>query len=121
VKGLVKNHFLSKSILDSGWSEFIRQVKYKSEWSGVYFGQIDRFFPSSKRCNNCGWINESLMLSDRKWLCQNCERIIDRDINAAQNILQFGKLEQVPRDTRKLLKRPGRPCAVRQVVELGTA
>jgi len=94
VKGMMANHHLAKSILDSGWSEFVRQLKYKSEWSGVYFGQINRFFPSSKRCNACGWINESLTLADREWTCQNCGSKLDRDHNAALNILQLGKLQR---------------------------
>lgn len=119
IKGMIKNHCLAKSISDAAWSEFIRQIKYKSEWDGAHFGQIDRFFPSSKRHNVCGWINESLTLADREWLCQRCGQIVDRDHNAAQNILQFGKLEQVPGDARKLPKRPGRPRAIRRIAELG--
>lgn len=120
VKGMTANRCLAKSIADASWSEFIRQIKYKSEWSGVHFGQIDRFFPSSKRCNACGWINQSLALSDRGWTCQDCGKLIDRDINAAQNILQFGKLSMVRRDTSEPPKRPGRPRAVRRVTDLGS-
>ena len=90
VKGIMANHHLAKSVADAGWSEFIRQIKYKSEWNGVHFGQIDRFFPSSKRCHVCGWINQSLTLKDREWTCQGCGRIVDRDLNSAQNILLFG-------------------------------
>lgn len=91
VKGMVKNHCLAKSVSDSGWGEFVRQLRYKSEWNGVHFGQIDRFFPSSKRCNACGWINESLTLKDREWDCKGCGSIVDRDLSAAQNILLFGQ------------------------------
>ena len=110
VKGMVKNHHLAKSIQDSGWSEFIRQINYKSEWKGTYFGQADRFFPSSKRCNECGWINDSLKLSDREWTCLGCGNVVDRDLNASRNILQFGKLEQVGLDESEL-KRSGRSRA----------
>lgn len=117
VKGIMANHCLAKGVADSGWSEFLRQIKYKSEWSGTNFGQIDRFFPSSKTCFNCGWINESLSLKDREWTCQ-CGQIVNRDHNAAQNILRFGKLS-VARDTSEL-KRPGRPRAVRRVKEPGS-
>ncbi|MDO9535085.1 MAG: RNA-guided endonuclease TnpB family protein [Bacillota bacterium] len=120
VKGMIKNHCLAKSIADASWSEFIRQVKYKSEWNGVYFGQTDRFFPSSKRCFKCGWINESLTLADREWPCQGCGQVVDRDFNASQNILQFGKLSTVGQDMSKPLKRPGRPRAIRRVAELGS-
>lgn len=120
VKGIMANHCLAKSVADSGWSEFVRQIKYKSEWNGIYFGQIDRFFPSSKRHYACGWINESLSLKDREWTCQGCGQIVDRDFNAAQNILQFGQLSMVRRDTSEPPKRPGRPRAVRRVTELGS-
>lgn len=116
VKGIMANHCLAKSVADAGWSEFIRQVKYKSEWSGVYFGQIDRFFPSSKRHNGCGWINQSLTLKDREWTCQGCGEIVDRDFNAAQNILQFGKLQST--DGQSETKRSGRGGAVMPLVEL---
>ena len=107
VKGIMTNHCLAKSIHDAAWSEFVRQIKYKSEWNGVYFGQIDRFFPSSKRCNSCGWINETLSLKDREWTCQGCGLVVDRDFNAAQNILQFGQLNMVGTDCAKP-KRSGR-------------
>lgn len=120
VKGITANHHLAKSVADSGWGEFLRQVKYKSEWSGGYFEQIDRFFPSSKRCNNCGWINESLTLTDREWICQGCNQVIDRDFNSSQNILQFDKLSKVSKDIAKP-KRPGRVGAVMPLVELGSS
>ena len=118
VKGIMANHHLAKSVADSGWSEFVRQIKYKSEWNGVYFGQIDRFFPSSKRCNSCGWINESLSLKDREWICQGCSQVIDRDFNAAQNILQFGQLTMVGQELSKPSKRSGRGGAVMPLIEL---
>ena len=121
VQGIMANHHLAKSVADAGWSEFIRQIKYKSEWSGVQFKQVDRFFPSSKKCNNCGDVNGDLTLKDREWTCKNCNQVLDRDINSARNILQFGKLSinTVGRDTTKL-KRPGRLRAVRRVAELGS-
>lgn len=100
VKGIMANHHLAKSVADAGWSEFIRQIKYKSEWNGVHFGQIDRFFPSSKRCHACGWINQSLTLADREWTCQGCGHVVDRDLNAAQNILLFGT-KQIALDRRE--------------------
>jgi len=118
VKGMTANHCIAKAVSDSGWSEFLRQVKYKSEWNGVYFGQIDRFFPSSKRHNACGWINESLTLKDREWTCQGCGQVVQRDFNAAQNILQFGKLSKVGMDYAKPHKRSGRGGAVIPLVEL---
>lgn len=52
--------------------------------------KIDRFFPSSKTCNYCGCVNENLTLNDRHWECPHCHKIIDRDLNAAKNILEKG-------------------------------
>lgn len=89
VKGMMANHKLSKSIGNCGWGEFVRQITYKAEWYGREIIKVDRFFPSSKTCNHCGWINESLTLSDRQWTCV-CGKVIDRDLNASLNILQQG-------------------------------
>jgi putative transposase len=89
VKGMVKNHCLAKSISDVGWSEFVRQLKYKGEWYGCQVEQIDRFFPSSKRCFHCGYINQNLTLNDRTWTCPECKTELDRDVNAAKNILNW--------------------------------
>jgi len=121
VKGILTNHHLAKSVSDASWSEFIRQIKYKSEWNNVVFTQVDRFFPSSKRCNSCGWINESLTLADRDWTCQSCKKLVDRDFNSAQNILQFGKLSlnTVGGESAKHI-RPGRLRVVKRVAELGS-
>ena len=91
VKGMQSNHHLAKSISDSGWGEFVRQLEYKGEWYNCPLGKIDRFFPSSKRHSTCGWINEGLTLADREWTCLGCGETVDRDLNAAQNILLFGK------------------------------
>lgn len=89
IKGMVQNHHLAKSINDSGWSEFVRQLKYKGQWYGCQIEQIDRFFPSSKRCFHCGYIYDGLTLAMRQWACPECGTLIDRDLNAAQNILNW--------------------------------
>lgn len=89
IKGMVKNHNLAKSISSSDWGEFVRQLEYKGSWYGCLIEKIDRFFPSSKRCNNCGWIKTNLKLSDREWTCKECNVTHDRDVNAARNILKF--------------------------------
>lgn len=86
VAGMVKNHKLSKSILDASWSELFRQLDYKSRWRGRTFVKVDRFYPSSKTCSCCGEVNKDLTLSDRVWTCSGCGAIIDRDLNAAVNI-----------------------------------
>jgi putative transposase len=88
VKGMVRNRRLSKSISDSGWAEFVRMCKYKAETSGACVVQVDKFFPSSKTCGNCGYVHADLQLSDRKWICPQCASELDRDLNAARNILE---------------------------------
>lgn len=89
VKGMVSNHNLAKYISDAGWSEFTRQLSYKGSWYGCHIGQIDRFFPSSKRHFKCGYIYENLTLAEREWFCPECQEWVDRDENAAKNILNW--------------------------------
>jgi len=89
VKGMIRNHRLAKSISDAGWGEFSRQLEYKGMWYGCHVLKADRFFPSSKRCSDCGYIH-SISLSQRQWACPECGSIHDRDVNAALNILKFG-------------------------------
>jgi putative transposase len=75
---------------DLGWYEFTRQLTYKGKWYGCLVEKRDRFFPSSKICSVCGWVNNSLTLNDREWKCANCGVQHDRDVNAAINILNYG-------------------------------
>lgn len=91
VKGMVKNHKLAQAISDAGWGQFISFLEYKSELYGCEIRRIDRFFPSSKRCSNCGYIKEDLTLAIREWDCPECSAHHDRDINAALNILKFSE------------------------------
>jgi putative transposase len=90
VKNMVKNHKLAKAISDCGWSEFTRQLKYKTEKDGKTYLEIGRFFPSSKTCHVCLSQVDSLPLDIRSWECQNCKTKHDRDINAAINIRDEG-------------------------------
>lgn len=90
VKGMVKNHCLAKAIADVSWSELTRQLEYKAQWNERNFIKIDRWFPSSKTCNNCNFIKQDLQLKDRKWICPQCGAALDRDLNAAKNILKQG-------------------------------
>jgi len=89
VKGMIKNHKLSKHIADASWGNFVTLLQYKCDWYGKELVKIGRFYPSSKTCNCCGWINQELKLSDRKWTCK-CGETHDRDINASKNILKEG-------------------------------
>ena len=106
VKNMLKNHKLAQSISDAAWGELVRQLAYKCEWYGRELILIDRWFPSSKRCGNCGHIVDCLEkfargetplatfrkmpLSVREWDCPKCEMRHDRDINASKNILAAG-------------------------------
>ena len=91
VRNMVRNHKLSRSISDAAWGEFFRQLEYKCDWYGKKLVKIDRFFPSSKRCNHCGFVMDKLPLSVRSWDCPSCgTKGIDRDINAGKNILAAG-------------------------------
>ena len=91
VKGMMKNRNLAKAISQQKFYEFKRQMEYKCEKYGIKFIQVDRFFPSSKLCSNCGQINKNLKLSDRRYHC-DCGLHIDRDLNASINLANYGKL-----------------------------
>ena len=90
IKGMVKNHKLAKHISDASWSKFAEMLSYKAEWNNKQVIKIDRFYPSSKSCHKCGYINQSLKLKDREWTCPECKTKHDRDLNAAKNILIEG-------------------------------
>ena len=90
IKNMVKNHKLALAISDASWGELIRQLAYKCEWYGRELIKIDRWFPSSKRCGNCGHIVDKLSLNIREWECPKCGTNHDRDVNAANNILAAG-------------------------------
>ena len=94
VKNMLANHCLAKSIADAAWGEFARQMQYKGKWYGCAIGEIHRFFPSSKLHNKCGFIHDGLRLSDREWVCPGCGERVDRDLNAALNIRDFGVLRE---------------------------
>lgn len=79
--------FLGKDIYDASWAKFNAQLDYKSVLYGSNIISIDRFYPSSKLCSQCGYIYDNLTLADRSWVCESCGTHLDRDYNAALNIL----------------------------------
>ena len=108
VKNMMANHKLAKAIADcgatprrrqaqgnahqeSGWGEFLRQLQYKCEWHDRELVGIDRWFPSSKRCFQCGHVLDKLSLDIREWQCPSCNNLNLRDYNAALNILAVGQ------------------------------
>lgn len=89
IKGMMKNRHLSKAIQEQSFYEFIRQMKYKCEFNCIEFVQVDRFFPSSKKCSCCGEIKKDLKLKDRTYKCNYCGLGIDRDRNASFNLAEY--------------------------------
>ncbi len=91
VKGMLKNHHIALSISDVSMYEFRRQLEYKSKLRGNNIIIADRWYPSSKMCSNCGYTNSSLKLSDRIYRCPQCGIVINRDLNASINLLNYGR------------------------------
>jgi putative transposase len=90
VKGMVRNRKLSKAIADVGWGMFVNFLAYKLERKEGKLVEIDRFFPSSKKCSCCGYVMDELPLNIREWNCPSCGTHHDRDSNAALNIRAEG-------------------------------
>ena len=91
VAGIMKNKHLSKAIQEQRFYEFYKQIQYKSEWNNIKFVVADRYFPSSKTCSRCGNYKKDLKLSDRKYICESCGLILDRDYNASLNLKNYGQ------------------------------
>ena len=105
VKGMLRNHSLAKSIFDAGWGEFVRQLEYKGDWYGCKIIKVDRWFASSKTCSACNAHNAALDLSERRWACQQCGALHDRDLNAARNILKQSTARTAGIDARGNMSR----------------
>jgi len=86
VRGMMKNKHLSRAIAEQSFYEFRRQLTYKCSWNNVELRVVDRWFPSSKTCSECGAIDKDLKLSDREYICKECGVILDRDKNASINL-----------------------------------
>lgn len=86
VSGMMKNKHLSKAVQQQKFYEFSRQLEYKCKWNNIELRIVDRYFPSSKLCHECGSINKDLKLSDRIYICPECGNVIDRDYQASLNL-----------------------------------
>lgn len=90
VRDMLESKKMSLAISDASWYEFRRQLEYKADWYGREIIAIDRFYPSSKTCSDCGYVIDKLPLNIRSWICPCCSVEHDRDLNAALNILAVG-------------------------------
>ena len=86
LQGMMKFSHNARNYVDTSWYTFIQKLIWKSQFYDCVIVKSDRFYPSSKTCNNCGYINHNLTLKDRKWTCPNCGSEIIRDQNAGKNL-----------------------------------
>jgi putative transposase len=90
VRNMVRNRSLARAVSDASWSELRSMLEYKAAWYGRELIAVDRWFPSTKTCSQCGVLLDSLPLQMRAWTCR-CGAVHDRDINAAENVLAAGR------------------------------
>lgn len=90
VAGMLANHRLARAISDAGWSQFARLLKYKQAWRGGQLLEADRWYPSTRRCLQCGVVDNAMTLADRVFTC-SCGYCADRDTNAAVNLAHWGQ------------------------------
>ena len=105
VAGMVKNHHLAKAIMDAAFGEFRRQLEYKTAKTGARLHVVDRWFASSKTCSKCGRVKAKLSLAERVYRCDACGLSIDRDLNAAVNILVAGSAPETQNAHRGTVRR----------------
>ena len=86
----MRNRCLARAIADAGWGELRRQIAYKAQWARRTHIEVDRWFPSTRRCSACHALHAGLTLADRRWRCEACGAEHDRDVNAARNLEQEG-------------------------------
>ena len=107
VAGMVKNHHLAKAVSDAAFGEFRRQLDYKTARNGAALHVVDRWYPSSKTCSKCGAVKAKLSLSERVFHCDGCGLVMDRDLNAAVNILVAGSAPETQNAHRGTVRRGG--------------
>ena len=105
VAGMVKNRRLAKAVSDAAFGEFRRQLEYKTTRTGARLHVVDRWYPSSKTCSGCGRVKAKLSLSERVYRCDGGGLVMDRDLNAAVNILVAGSAPETVNVHRETVKR----------------
>jgi IS605 OrfB family transposase len=91
VAGMTRNRRLARHVADASFAELRRQVEYKAAWHGGRVIVADRWFASSKTCSGCGTVKAKLALSERTYACTACGVALDRDVNAALNLAEYGR------------------------------
>jgi putative transposase len=89
VTGMLANRRLARAVADQGFGTARRMLSYKAAWNGGRLLIADRWYPSSKTCSACGWRKPSLTLAERTFTCEACGLVMDRDVNAARNLLRL--------------------------------
>ena len=115
VAGMAKNHRLAKAVSDASFGEFRRQLEYKTARTGATLHVIDRWYPSSKTCSRCGRVKAKLSLAERVYRCDGCGLVMDRDLNAAVNILVAGSAPETQNARGGAVRRGGQPGRATQV------
>jgi putative transposase len=121
VAGMTRNRRLARAIADQGFGTARRMLGYKTGWNGGTLVTADRWLPSSKTCSGCGTVKAKLSLSQRRYQCDDCGLVLDRDVNAARNLLNLAAsgAERVNACGGMVRPRPARHVPVNQ--EPGTA
>lgn len=113
--GMARNHRLAKAVSDAAFAEFRRQLDYKTARTGAALRVIDRWYPSSKTCSNCGAVKAKLSLAERTYRCEHCGLTMDRDLNAAINIKVAGSAPETVNAHRETVRRGGQLGRATQV------
>jgi putative transposase len=121
VAGMVRNRRLARAISDQGFGQARRMLGYKTTWNGGHLVVVGRFFPSSKTCSGCGAVKAKLPLSQRTYVCESCGLILDRDINAARNLLNLAASGAESLNACRAQVRPGHAGHQATKQEPGTA
>jgi putative transposase len=89
VKNMMGNRHLARAIGDASWGEMSKQLQYKTRRYGSTLVKADRWYPSTKRCSRCGHVKAEMPLGERTFHCEECDLVVDRDLNAARNLAEW--------------------------------
>lgn len=95
-----------RKVSDLAFSGFVSKLEQTASKYGCEIRKVDRYYASSKTCGHCGYVNKELTLRERRWTCPDCGAVLDRDLNAAENILRQGIASSgSPRKTKVTLRK----------------